>query len=327
MKWRKEYLQNNRPIFIVGAPRSGTTLLQYMLRSHPRISIPTGESHFIIPLYRNVSQFGDLRRIENVSRLLHEIYKRNPNFIDTDLHGMRFDVDSLAEELHARGCDTISKIIAGLFEKNASGEGKSRWGDKTPYYVLYLQTIVEMFPSVQVIHIIRDGRDCALSMFQRKYDFDVFSTYHAARYWKHFVDVGQKTGPVLGPKVYLEIRYEDLLSAPVAICKKISGFLGEEYTDSMVNFQKSRDKKSKTPLLAKSIQSANAEKWRRLMRPHQVTIFESVAGNTLKRNGYPLLTKAKPLSVPLRTVYQTYDCVVTCFYEKFLRPRQAKGTR
>ena len=319
--------QNNGPIFVVGSPRSGTTLLQRMLRSHPRISSPTGESHFMIPLYRNAKSFGDLRKAENVRNVLQEMYRRNPNFLETDFPGMRFEVGSLAVDLHQKGCDSIPRIISGLFEKNAHGEGKARWLEKTPYYVLHLRTIMEMFPAAQIIHIIRDGRDCALSMFQRKYDFDVFTTYHAARYWKHFVDVGQKTGPVLGPKVYLEIRYEDLLKNPVATVRKICEFLGEEYSDSMVNFQKSRDKKSKTPLLAKPIQSANAEKWRRLMRRHQVMIFESVAGITLKRNGYSLLTKAKPLSVPLRMLYQTYDWVVTCFYEKFLRPQQAKGTR
>lgn len=317
--------QNNGPIFVVGSPRSGTTLLQRILRSHPRISSPTGESHFIIPLYRNAKSFGDLRKTENVHNVLQEMYYKNSNFLETDFHGMRFEVGSLAVELCQKGCDSIPKIISGLFEKNAHGEGKARWLEKTPYYVLHLPTILEMFPDAQIIHIIRDGRDCALSMFKRKYDFDIFTTYHAALYWKHFVDVGQKTGPVLGLKVYIEIRYEDLLSAPVAICKKICGFLGEEYTDSMVNFQKSRDKKSKTPLLAKSIQPANAEKWRRLMRPHQVTIFEGVAGNTLKRNEYPLLTRGKPLSDPLRIVYQAYDWVVTCFYEKVLRPRHAKG--
>ena len=278
----------------------------------------------MIPIYRNAQRFGDLCRIENVRRVLQEMYRISANFLDTDLHGMRFDIKTLSRELQAQGCDTIPKIIAGLFEKNARGEGKARWGDKTPYYILHLQTIVEMFPGAQVIHIIRDGRDCALSMSGRKYDFDVFTTYHAAGYWKHFVDAGQKIGPELGPKVYFELRYEDLLRDPVAICKKICGFLGEEYSDSMVNFQKSRDKQSKTPLLSKSIQPDNAEKWRRLMTLHQIKISESVAGDTLKRNGYPLMTKAKHPSVPLRTVYEAHDRIITWFHQQILSSRQSK---
>ena len=85
------------PIFIVGAPRSGTTLLQYMLRSHPRISLPTGESHFIVPLYRNTAMFGDLTKIENVRAVLVEMYRRSADFLDTDLHGLKFDIDGCAK--------------------------------------------------------------------------------------------------------------------------------------------------------------------------------------------------------------------------------------
>lgn len=67
--------QNNGPIFIVGSPRSGTTLLQYRLRNHSRISLPTGESHFFIPLYRNQHKFGDLGYVENVRSVLEAIYQ------------------------------------------------------------------------------------------------------------------------------------------------------------------------------------------------------------------------------------------------------------
>ena len=88
-----------RPIFIVGAPRSGTTLLQYMLRSHPRISLPTGESHFFVPIYHNRAQYGDLTKYENIRRVLEEMYRRSRNFLETDLHGIRFDIDSFAELL------------------------------------------------------------------------------------------------------------------------------------------------------------------------------------------------------------------------------------
>nr|QNO45271.1 hypothetical protein GHMBFEBI_00005 [Methanosarcinales archaeon ANME-2c ERB4]QNO46807.1 hypothetical protein FAOAFBCF_00005 [Methanosarcinales archaeon ANME-2c ERB4] len=315
--------QNNGPIFVVGSPRSGTTLLQRMLRSHPRISSPTGESHFMIPLYRNAKSFGDLRKTENVRNVLQEMYHKNSNFLETDFHGMRFEVGSLAVELCQKGCDSIPRIISGLFEKNAHGEGKARWLEKTPYYVLHLPTILEMFPDAQIIHIIRDGRDCALSMFGRKYDFDVFTTYHAAWYWKKYVDKGKQTGPKFEPSVYLEIRYEDLVTDPVTAARGICGFLGENYSDSIIQFQKSTDKKSKTPFLAKPIQAGNVEKWRRLMTPHQIKIFESVAGDTLKRSGYPCLTKAKPMPRGFRAAYVVHDQLVTWFHQKILGPQRS----
>lgn len=117
--------QCNGPIFVVGAPRSGTTLLQYMLRSHPRISLPTSESHFFIPLYRNQASFGDIKQVENVRRVLGEMHRISADFLETNLHGMQFNIDSLAGELHAEGRHNVQGIIAGLFEKNARrGQGK-----------------------------------------------------------------------------------------------------------------------------------------------------------------------------------------------------------
>lgn len=300
----------NRPIFVVGAPRSGTTLLQYMLRSHPRISMPTGESHFMIPLYRNAAKFGDLRQAENVQKVLQEMYRISADFLDTDLHGMRFDIEMLANELHIQGCDTIPKIIRGLFVKNARGEGKARWGDKTPYYVLHVRAILKMFPNAQIIHIIRDGRDCGLSMFKRRYDFNVYNTYHAAKYWQQYVETGQETGRELGTETYLEVRYEDILAEPIHIMQKICTFLGEVYDESLVNFKKSTQS-GKTPLLQKPLQGGNTEKWRRLMTPWQIRIFEGAAGDTLMRNGYPVMTKAKPLPLFLRAMYRLHNRILT----------------
>lgn len=157
-------------------------MLQYRLRNHPHISLPTGESHFFIPLYRNLESFGDLRQVDNIRRVLQAMHEQSRDFLETDLHGVKFDVDRLARELHAEGRHTMPAIISGLFEKNARGEGKSRWGDKTPYYVMHLPKLLEWFPDAQIVHLIRDGRDVALSLFGRQHDFSVYNTYFAAEY-------------------------------------------------------------------------------------------------------------------------------------------------
>lgn len=307
------------PIFIVGAPRSGTTLLQYMLRSHPHISLPTGESHFIIPLCENALAFGDLSRQENVRRLLQEMYRRNAEFLDTDLHGIRFDVDSLAADLWAEGRITLPTIIAGLFEKNAHGEGKRRWGDKTPYYVLHLPKIIEWFPGAQFIHLVRDGRDCSLSLINRKHDFNVYNTYQAAKYWQRYVQVGTEHGKRLGQDSYIEIRYEDLLSNPAGTMQRISTFLGEEYSESLVHFKKA-NQAGKTPLLQKPVQPDNAGKWRSQMSHAGIRIFESVAAGTLAQFGYPVETDARALPRALRGTFRAHNWLMTFLDRKIRRP-------
>ena len=312
-------VSRNTPIFVVGAPRSGTTLLQYMLRSHPRISLPTGESHFIVPLCDKALEFGDLSQIGNVRRLLQEMYRRSPEFLDTDLHGIRFDIESLAAQLWKEGRRTPPAIIAGLFEKNAHGEGKVRWGDKTPYYVLHLPKLIAWFPGAQFIHLIRDGRDCSLSLINRRYDFNVYNAYQAARYWKHYVEVGRRHGRILGPDSYVEVRYEDLLADPSGTMTRICTFLGEQYSDSLVNFNKA-NQAGKTPLLQKPVQPDNAGKWRNQMSRASVRTFESVAAATLEELGYPVEIGAKALPWMLQVALRTHNRFMTFWNRRILRP-------
>jgi hypothetical protein len=87
------------PVFIVGAPRSGTTLLQYRLRNHPRSSLPTGESHFFIPLLAREAEFGDLRDAQNIARVLQAMHRQSKEFLETDL---QFPGLATAYRLHNR---------------------------------------------------------------------------------------------------------------------------------------------------------------------------------------------------------------------------------
>jgi hypothetical protein len=280
--------------------------------------MPTGESHFIIPLSQMLDSFGNLGSLENVKKVLREMYRRSANFLDTDLHGMKFEIDNLAEALHSQGRNTIPAIIAGLFEKNALGEGKIRWGDKTPYYALHLKKILQMFPKAQIIHLIRDGRDVALSVFGRKHDFGIYNTYVAAQTWKKYVEEGHETGDLLGSDAYLEVRYEDILAHPKMTLEKICSFLGEEYSDDLINFKKSGGP-GKTPLLQRPIQEDNSNKWRTQMKNRQIQIFESVAGSTLKKFDYPLITTAEPLPLLLETAYETHNRIAAWCNRKFSR--------
>lgn len=312
-----------KPVFVVGAPRSGTTLFQYMLRSHPNISLPTGESHFFIPLLRRERTFGDLSKQENIRKVLEAMYKQSADFLDTDIHGINFDIDRLSTEFYQEKRNTVGAIISGLFEKNAQGEGKQRWGDKTPYYVLHMNMLLKTFPGAQFIHLIRDGRDCALSMFERKHDFGVYNVFFAAKYWEIYVELGRKIGRELGDNVYHEIRYEDLLENPEHVMRKVCAFLGEPYHDALVNFKKSGEA-GKTPLLQKPIQNSNKAKWRKKMTPRQIALFEGAVGPTLKACNYPLLTEAKPVALPVKAMWRLHNYIYNQYRKYFIKRRKKR---
>ena len=312
-------MKQTGPIFIVGAPRSGTTMLQYRLRNHPEISLPTGESHFIVPLCMNQASFVDLTRTDNIRAVLQAMYRQNRNFLETDLHGVAFDIDKLAEAFHAEGRHTVPAIIGGLFEKNARAESKSRWGDKTPYYVMHTDKILEWFPDAQIVHLIRDGRDVALSLFRRRHDFMVYNTYYAAEYWESFVAKGRALGRQLPPDKYMELRFEDILASPREMLEKLCEFLTVEFTEALFDIQPS-EKKSKTPLVHQPLKVDNAGKWHVQMTPSQVHAFERVAGETLEACGYERATQLGPPSIPLKASYRLHNRLLTA-YHKIIRSK------
>jgi hypothetical protein len=302
-------MMHNGPIFIVGAPRSGTTLLQRMLRSHPRISSPTGESHFFIPLLRDEARFGDLSQVENVRALLEQMHERWAEFLDTDFHGVKFEIDSMANAIHARGARRMSEVLDALFRINAEGEGKARWLDKTPYYIHHIPALLMTYPDAQFVHIIRDGRDAVLSMLERAVDIRVFNVAAGAKLWKHYVEAGRSAGKQLAPHQYMELRYEDILGEPVTSVRMLCEFLGEEFSDKVIDFEKSCDPKTKTPLLKQGLLESNREKWRISMSPRQIRTLESSAGDTLQACSYELAYPFRPLNPFDRIVNEVHQRV------------------
>lgn len=314
-------MTQEKPLFIVGAPRSGTTLLLYMLRSHPRLFLPGDESHFFIPMYRRYGPAPQLDGVRDIRSLLQAMQKLRPVFFREFVDAGDTDLGQLARTLATEHPASLAQIIDALYRHLAQRAGKVRWGDKTPYYVQHLDTIDAMFPECQVVHMIRDGRDVALSMLARRHDFDVYNFYHAARYWEECVEAGRRSGHHLGPERYLELRYEDLLAEPRAQLERLCGFLHEPYSEDILDFERPEQMDSKllrtTPLVSRGLQQANVEKWRERMKPRQIAIFERAVPALLREYRYPVTTPAQPLSLPLRAGYRLHNRVRKWFNRTF----------
>lgn len=306
------------PVFIVGAPRSGTTMLQFILDDLPNLSMPTGESHFFIPLYRNQQRFPDLGTRVGMHHLLQTINDFNPTFLYSDLHGVKFDVDRLTDAFLDEGRTSIRDVIAGIFEHNARGMGKSRWGDKTPYYALHLDKLIEWWPNARVIHLVRDGRDVALSLFGRQHDFSAYNIYYAAQYWQKYVDVCREQGSRLPADQYLEIRYEDVLNDKDVAMQAVCDFIGEPLPDEALQPQAGLGEASRQ---LKTVNRDNQNKWRRTLNAWQIRVFESEAGATLLQSGYPVMTSTRRLPIPIRALYRLHNALSIKLYRLLGRNR------
>jgi len=139
------------PLIILGVRRSGTTLFRVMLDRHPEVAIPD-ESYF-------VPQLADRHRgAIDVEGFVDDL-RRLPTLGEWGVS---------ADEVRARlrpGMP-VGEAIAAVYEAYAAQRGKSRWGDKTPLYMQYLGLLDRLFPDAVYLHLVRDGRDAAVSFRQ-----------------------------------------------------------------------------------------------------------------------------------------------------------------
>ena len=209
------------PFFVVGAPRSGTTLTRLMLDSHPRLAIPR-ESHFIVRLaYRR------LRLMHRPDVALDRILA-HPRYL-----GWGLDADRVRAFVAQRTPETYPDVVSAVFGAYAAEHGKSRWGDKTPGYVHSIALVRRLFPDAKFIHVIRDGREVAVSVAERVWWPG--SPISAAFWWRRYVRAGRRGGAMLGAD-YLEVRLDALIADPEAELTKVCAFLGEDFDPAMLEY-------------------------------------------------------------------------------------------
>ena len=190
--------------FVVGCSRSGTTLLRAMLDAHPALAVPP-ESHFALA--------------PNV-RALRRALRRDPWFA---LWGIE------APDLHGLGC---ADAVRAVFAAYAAARGKPRYADKTPHYVSHLPELAARFPEAQFVHVVRDGRDVALSLLEVPWGPDTLED--AARHWRRRVLEGRDAG--LPPDRYRELRYEALVADPERELRALAPWLGLDYAGAMLAY-------------------------------------------------------------------------------------------
>src|SRR5687768_11829070 len=149
-------MPNERPPapFVVGVPRSGTTLLRLMLDAHPELAIPA-ETHFVPDLIEAGSAG---RSAEELCDLI--VAARNWG-------DFALPEAALRDRVSATGQDDAAAVLRGFYGLYAELQGKPRWGDKTPGYVRRMSPIAKALPEARFVHLVRDGRDVLLSRRQR----------------------------------------------------------------------------------------------------------------------------------------------------------------
>jgi Sulfotransferase family len=192
-------LYRSRPAFIVGCPRSGTTLVKMLLDAHPNISCGP-ETLF-------------MRHIADLERQHLQLSQ----FLITE------------EEWH----DHLRDLFLWLHVRRATQLGKTRWVDKSPSYALIPDYLDTLFPSCQIVHVIRDPRDVVDSWRRR---WGLRSAVRATRLWPRHVQRARQFGAA-HPDRYFEIRYEELVRSTETVMRDLIEWLEEPWDDQVLEFE------------------------------------------------------------------------------------------
>lgn len=258
--------------FIVASARSGTTFLRLALNAHPKIAVPY-ESRFIVELYEGP----EVDRDTFLDRL-----RTHPRFQTWEL-----DIAEVAAAIGNRTHLLYAEAVEAAYSAYARAQGKERWGDKTPRYVEHIPFLAQLFPETRFIHVIRDGRNVALSYSH--VDFGPKNLARAARLWRRRVLAGVRDGRALPPGRYLEIRSEDLAEDPEGELRDICSFLSVDFDPLMLDESarvKGEMKGSKRNYDPKASGRARMSSWQQDMGPRDVEVFEVIAGDALSMLGY-----------------------------------------
>ena len=203
------------PLVVLGVSRSGTTLLRVILDRSPGLAIP--DESFFVPLLAR--RHG---KAVEVASFLDDVAR---------IHAIRDWGLSIADVApRIRSGMPTGEAIAAIYDAYAEAAGKPRWGDKTPMYMRHLSLLDELFPDAQYVHLIRDGRDAALSFLQMPEGTYTRTWAHPttpaefACLWRKEVADARALGRRVGTARYHEVRYEALVADPDATVRAICAF-------------------------------------------------------------------------------------------------------
>lgn len=281
----------NPYVFVVGCPRSGTTLLQRMLNNHPLLAV-ANDSHFIPRIIKDSAAGADPELTPDLVEQVRA-YKRF----------YRLDLPDAAVEEAARESRTYSELVSALYSEYGRLRNKPLAGEKTPDYVRYLPRLHALFPWVRSIHIIRDGRDVALSTLEWAEEekgpgrFGLWREEPVAvcaLWWLRQVDTGRRDARSLNPDRYREVKYEGLIDRPEASLRGLSPFLELPFSSEMMAYHEGKVRRD-PGLSAKKAwlpPTRGLRDWREQMTDRDIELFEALAGDLLSSLGYERSTSA-----------------------------------
>ncbi len=284
--------------FICGATRSGTTLMRLMLDAHPEMAIG-GETHFVVPMLKASARHA--RSADELAEMVVTAERWG------DFHLAESELLERFRSLDPLNCTDAVRAFYRLY---AEHQGKPRWGDKTPGYVREMVLLQRALPEARFVHMIRDGRDVALSVVPR--DWGPKTVAGAASLWRRRIEQARRQAPQLDH--YLEVHYEELITDTEAVLRRVCEFIALDFDPVMLDYheragqrlaEKARDLPTRWgkisaesrleshALASEPPRSDRIARWKTKMDEADLREYESIAADALLATGYELSTAGR----------------------------------
>ncbi|MEO1037782.1 MAG: sulfotransferase [Pseudomonadota bacterium] len=273
---------SEQPVFIFGAPRSGTSLLSRILNAHPQLCIPL-ESLLYSTFWPIRHSYGELNDDGNAERLLRHMLRWRP-MLDWQ---PAVTFDDAIRHLDRRD---FHGVFRAILMARAAQDSKPVWGEKSPWHAFYWREILDGFPSARVVHIVRDPRDICLSW--KKARQGQRHVYPLAGRWAAYQDTMSDVRTGWPNDAFYEVRYEALIEQPESTCRGMCEFLGITYDTAMLAFHEHAAREryntdvTNEANLARPVLATNAGKWADELGDDEIRWIEAVAGPHMDAYGY-----------------------------------------
>ncbi len=247
-------------VFLVGFPRSGTTLLEVVLDGHPRVA--SLDEHELLT--------------DSVRRFMSEPLKLDALLLagEAELNGLR---QAYWDRVRDAGIETAGKVFV----------------DKYPMNTLKLPLIARLFPRAKILFACRDPREVVLACFRRRFRmnaamYELLTLPGAAALYDAVMSFAAEVRPVFGDNWHV-VRYETLTAEFAQQTRIICAFLSLEWTPGLDDFaSRARDSERTTPStaqLARGLERSDLDRWRRYAEPLQPVL--PMLQRWVEQLGYP----------------------------------------
>lgn len=288
--------ESGAPVFVVGANRSGTTLLRLVLNAHSRLALPEELAYF------NGRLAGVPLDTWRAPGLTQDQYRR---FVRSFVrrHAETFaplDTDALEAEIMDHPEVSLRRPYATALAAWARCHGKARWGEKTPGNLFFAATILEMFPDARFVYIARDPRAGVASMLRATMFADDVAI-NALNRVRYATEGRGRLEQAVPPIQRMTLRYEDLVAEPEATVRSLCRFLDEPFEPSMLRFytdaedyMTARAASDFNRSATRPISTARIDEWRRQLSPDDVALVEHICADEMARFGYERTAPTSP---------------------------------